>query len=142
MLFKDPAKLRKHIEDALSDLNREMVIQSQAKLGEINPRDTGRMRSSWFAQVGSASDAVAPEGTDRPNDDAKLLPLQFKEDVHLTNNLPYAQPVALGINLPPSWGGENRVWRASQSWYKDFRDATMPKIRKTSEIIIKNRYEL
>ena len=27
----------------------------------------------------------------------------------ITNNLPYAEPVCFGINLPPSWGGQYRI---------------------------------
>ena len=27
----------------------------------------------------------------------------------ITNNLPYAEPVCFGINLPPSWGGQYRT---------------------------------
>ena len=31
----------------------------------------------------------------------------FKGEV--TNNLPYAEPVCFGVNLPPSWGGQYRT---------------------------------
>ena len=27
----------------------------------------------------------------------------------VTNNLPYAEPVCFGVNLPPSWGGQYRT---------------------------------
>ena len=27
----------------------------------------------------------------------------------MTNNVPYAEPVCFGVNLPPSWGGRYRT---------------------------------
>ena len=140
--FRDPNSLQAHIEKALADLHKSIVVTAQAELGQITPRDTGRLRSSWFAQVGSGSNEVAPEGKDSPNTDAQQLPLQFKEDIYLTNNLPYAQPIALGVNLPPSWNGVPRVKAASQSWFYDFRQSRLPKIRDEEMAKIKRRYGL
>jgi len=35
----------------------------------------------------------------------KIKPFQGE----VTNNLPYAEPVCFGVNLPPSWGGQYRT---------------------------------
>ena len=126
--FTEAKALADHLKKAATELQKESVVTAQAWLGDSSnvPRDTGRMRSSWFAQVGSASSAVAPEGTDAPNTDAQSLELQPGQEAHLTNNLPYSQPIALGVNLPPSWGGQHRVVSAPVTWFKDFRDQKLP----------------
>ena len=70
--FYNSKKLGKHLKKALDQLQAETLITTQAELGssKVSPVDTGRFRSSWFAAEGSASSAVAPEGTDDPNEDA------------------------------------------------------------------------
>ena len=142
--FNKAKALADHLRKASTELQKESVVTAQAWLGNSCnvPRDTGRMRSSWFAQVGSASSAVAPEGTDAPRTDAQSLELQPGQDAHLTNNLPYAQPIALGVNLPPSWGGQHRVVSAPVTWFKDFRDQKLPLRMKDAAKVVKDRFEL
>ena len=143
--FTRARDLRRHLEKALGELQKETVITSQAWLGNSNnvPRDSGRMRSSWFAQVGSASSAVAAEDADKENEDAQSLELRWDQDVHLTNNLPYAQPIALGVNLPPSWGGSHRVVSAPVDWfYGQFLEGEVPRIRQAAAKVVKRRFEL
>ena len=43
----------------------------------------------------------------------KIKPFQGE----VTNNLPYAEPVCFGVNLPPSWGG---VYRSRQNTVAGF----------------------
>ena len=143
--FNNAKALLRHIEKAVVELQKEVVVTSQAWLGSTNnvPRDTGRMRSSWFAQEGSASTEVAPEGTDAPRTDAKSLSLRFGQDAHLTNSLPYAQPIALGVNLPPSWGGRHRVVSAPTNWYTgQFLKDRLPRIYEESIKIVTRRFDL
>ena len=73
--FTDPKKLARHLKKAADALTAEVLITTQASLGSaaISPVDTGRLRSSWFAAEGQASNAVAPEGADSPNTDATGL---------------------------------------------------------------------
>lgn len=83
------------------------VMQFQTDLGStaVSPRDTGRFRSNWFAQAGSAS-SEDTTATDRPQDDAKDLPLNYKRPVHLTNNLDYAETITFGgtaVSKDPNW---------------------------------------
>lgn len=105
---------RKPISLAASDTTRFMgnvlklsVMQFQADLGStaVSPRDTGRFRSNWFAQAGSAS-GKDTEATDQPQDDAKELLRDIRKPVHLTNNLDYAETITFGgtaVSKDPNW---------------------------------------
>jgi len=37
----------------------------------------------------------------------------------VTNNLPYAEPVCFGVNLPPSWGGRYRTRQNTQAGFPE-----------------------
>ena len=71
--FNNAKDLERHLKKALDALQAEVIVTTQAKLGStaVSPVDTGRFRSSWFAAEGTASSAVAPEGADKANEDAR-----------------------------------------------------------------------
>ena len=60
------------------------TLEWTKRVKKATPVDTGRLRSAWKTDI---------------------KPLQGT----VTNNLPYAEPVCFGINLPPSWGGFYRT---------------------------------
>ena len=128
----------------MDTLQFEVIKTTQAQLGstDVSPWSTGRLRSSWFAAEGSASSAVAPEGTDSPNTDATGLRVDSSKTYHLTNNLPYAQPIALGVNLPPSWGGQHRVRSAPKTWFTSFRNEAIPRIQAEAARQIRKEFDL
>ena len=141
-VFRDAAALERHLKKALDTLQFDVIKATQAGLGSktVSPWSTGRLRSSWFAAEGTASSAVAPEGTDSPNTDATGLRVDSSKTYHLTNNLPYVQPIALGENLPPSWGGEARA--KSRGWFTLFRNETIPQIQQTAARAVKKHFDL
>lgn len=142
--FTRARDLQKHLEDALSALQKETLVTAQKRLGSkgVSPYDTGRFRSSWFAAEGQASDAEAPVGTDAANENAQGLPVVWNKTYHLTNNLPYAPAIALGVNLPASWGGENRLRSKPATWFTSFRNQTIPEIQRKAARTVKQRFEL
>jgi hypothetical protein len=142
--FSNPKDLIAHLEKAAAEQLKETIVTSQAWLGSSknSPRDTGRLRSSWFAAEGSPSGQEAPEGANSPQTDAKGLEVVIGRNYHLTNNLPYAAPIALGVNLPPSWGGVHRVVSAPPSWFIDFRNQEIPRIAEAAGRVIKRRFDL
>ena len=144
--FTRASDLEKHLKKALDSLQAQTLITTQNELGseKVSPIDTGRFRSSWFAAEGSASSAVAPEGTDDPNEDAQQLALRVDSNktYHLTNNLPYAEAIALGVNTPPSWGGGSKVKSKSPNWFYDFVNSRVPKIQAAAAKVVKRDYEL
>ena len=132
--FTDASELKKHIKKALDALQAEVLITTQAELGSaaVSPVDTGRFRSSWFAAEGNSSGAVAPEGSNSANTDATGLKVDSKKNYHLTNNLPYAESVAI----------EGRVVSKPPGWFKEFRDQTIPTIQAEAARQIKSEFDL
>jgi hypothetical protein len=132
--FRDPAKLSAHIKKALDFQMAETLISTQAGLGSasVSPVDTGRLRSSWFAAEGNASNAEAPEGANSASTDAEQLRVDSKRNYHLTNNLVYAQRVAL----------EGHVKNKPITWFRDFRDQVIPKIQAEAARQAKREFDL
>ena len=133
-VFKDPKKLERHLRKALDALQAETLITTQAELGSsaVSPIDTGRFRSSWFAAEGTASNAVASEGANSPNTDATGLRVDSRKNYHLTNNLPYAQEIALN----------NKAVSKAPTWFKDFRSSRIPKIQAEAAKQVKQQFDL
>ena len=133
-VFKDPKKLAAYLKKAADALQAETVITTQAELGskQISPYQTGRFRSSWFAAEGNSSNAVAPEGSDSPNKDATGLRYDSRKNYHLTNNLPYAQTIAI----------EGVVVSQEPTWFKDFRSSRIPKIQDEAARQVKREFDL
>ena len=132
--FDNAKDLEKHLKKALDALQAEVLITTQARLGsaEVSPVDTGRFRSSWFAAEGTASSAVASEGTDSPNTDATGLRVDSSKEYHLTNNLPYAQSVAI----------EGNVVSQPKTWFTSFRNEAIPRIQQAAAKVVKQEFSL
>ena len=132
--FNDPKKLADYLKKALDAQVATTLITVQSKLGSdlVSPKDTGRFRSSWFAAEGTASSDTAPEGTNSPNTDATGLRVDSSKTYHLTNNLPYAQSVAI----------EGRVVSKPTTWFKDFRDSQIPKLQEEAARQVKQQFDL
>ena len=97
-------------------LLRVAVFETDRRVKEASPVDTGRLRASWQIGENSASGGTKPEGQyssgitppSRTNYSQEKLGNVYS--VH--NNLPYAEPVLTGNNLPPSWKGR---WRSKNN---------------------------
>ena len=132
--FKSAKELEEHLRKALNSLQAEIITTVQAELGStaVSPYRDGRFRSSWFAAEGQASDAVAPEGADSPNNDAMGLRVDASKEYHLTNSLVYAQSVAI----------EGNVVSQPRTWFTSFRNSRIPKIQKAATQVVKAQYGL
>ena len=132
--FESAKDLERHLKKALDSLQAETLITTQSELGssKVSPIDTGRLRSSWFASEGTASGSVASEGTNSPNTDATDLKVDSSKSYWLTNNLPYAQRVAL----------EGHVVSKDANWFRDFVDSHVPKIQAKAAKVVKQQFEL
>ena len=132
--FSNSRDLEKHLKKALDALQAEVLITTQARLGSaaVSPRDSGRFRSSWFAAEGTASSAVASEGTDSPNTDATGLRVDSSKEYHLTNSLPYSQSVAI----------EGNVVSQPKTWFTSFRNEAIPRIQQAAAKVVKQEFSL
>ena len=73
-----------HFEQQVINTVRKATLKAEADIKQFTPVDTGNLRESF---------------------DNKIEP--FIGEVF--TNVEYAEPVAYGTNLPPSWGGKYRT---------------------------------
>ena len=138
--FTRASDLEKHLKKALDSLQAETLITTQDKLGskQVSPVDTGRFRSSWFAAEGTASSAVAPEGADKANEDAKGLRIDSSKTYHLTNSLVYAQAIAIEGRTNPEKNQKSKP----ATWFVDFINGRVPKIQAQAAKVVKRNFQL
>ena len=138
--FTRAKNLERHLKKALDSLQSQTLITTQNELGsaKVSPIDTGRFRSSWFAAEGTASSAVAPEGTDSPNEDAQGLKVDALKTYHLTNSLPYAQAIALDGRTNPEKNQKSKP----ATWFVDFINGRVPKIQAQAAKVVKRNFQL
>ena len=138
--FNNAKDLERHLKEAMDALQAEVLITTQRRLGStaVSPVDTGRFRSSWFAAEGSASSAVAPEGADEENEDAKGLKIDSRKTYHLTNSLPYAQAIAIEGRTNP----EKNQRSKPATWFTSFRNETIPSIQAEAARQIRKEFDL
>ena len=67
------------MEEAVIDLVAATTLEWTRRVKKATPVDTGRLRNSWQTEIKPTTGTII-------------------------NNLPYAEPVCYGTNLPPSWG--------------------------------------
>lgn len=125
-----------YMEDEVDRLLRAVVLQTDRLVKKASPVDTGRFAVSWM--IGKDDQNGKPK---KPGNYGKQITppkgsnyLPGTETVgsayYVHNNLPYAEPVALGTNLPPSWGGKYRSKgnQVTAGWFqlvaKDMEDIT------------------
>lgn len=124
--FKD---LAPNIQQALDDALTGTLVDQQGALVEANPKDSGRMASSW--QIGHNS---RPTPADRGKGWAKpgaakvevweyTQKISFKGEWYISNAAPYAEFIAL--NYPPS------ATKAQKDWFTAIAN-------QTSNVFIKN----
>ena len=80
------------MEEAVIDLVAATTFEWTRRVKKATPVDTGRLRNSWQTEIKPTSGTII-------------------------NNLPYAEPVCYGENLPPSWG---KQFRTRQQTVKGF----------------------
>ena len=79
-------------------------FQEDLSSTKVSPVNEGRLRSNWFASVGTNESTT--EAENRPQTDASDLPLDWKKKNNLVNNLPYAERLAFGnyaVSQPKNW---------------------------------------
>jgi hypothetical protein len=119
------SQIGNYMGDQLEKLLRVTVLETDNRLKLQTPVDSGRMRVSWQIGENSADGAPASEGSYgagiAPPKGTNYQPGQEKLGNYYSihNNLPYAEPVANGTNLPPSWGGQYRTRQGTVPGYPD-----------------------
>jgi len=73
-----------HFADKVQKTVRNATLQAEKDIKDFTPVDTGNLRNSFKSKVEPFIGEVS-------------------------TNVEYAEPVAYGTNLPPSWGGKYRT---------------------------------
>jgi hypothetical protein len=121
-----------YMGDQLEKLLRVTVLETDARLKQQSPVDTGRFRVSWQIGQNAADGAPASEGGYgagiTPPKGSNYQPGQEKlgnyYSVH--NNLPYAEPLAQGSSKQAPAGWVDRTAREMQR----FVDQNWERIRR------------
>jgi len=107
------SQIGNYIEGQYEKLLRVAVFETDRRVKEASPIDTGRLRVSWQIGQNSASGGIKPEGqystAITPPDRINYSQEKLGNIYSIHNNLPYVEPVLTGKNLPPSWNG---TWRS------------------------------
>ena len=111
-----------YCEQQVEQLLRATVLETDRRLKERSPVDTGRFRFSWQIGENSSSGTPAPPGQYRGTA-APPLAINYQAgqerlgnvySVH--NNLPYAEPLAQGHSQQAPAGWVDLVGREMQSF--------------------------
>ena len=107
------SQIGNYIEGQYEKLLRVAVFETDRRVKEASPIDTGRLRVSWQIGQNSASGGIKPEGqyssAITPPDRINYSQEKLGNVYSIHNNLPYVEPVLTGKNLPRSWNG---TWRS------------------------------
>ena len=111
-----------YMGDQLEQLLRVTVLETDSRLKQQSPVDTGRFRVSWQIGQNAANGVPAPEGSYgagiTPPKGSNYQPGQEKlgnyYSVH--NNLPYAEPLAQGSSRQAPAGWVDRTAREMQNF--------------------------
>ena len=127
-------------EEQFNKVIRFAVIELDARLKEGSPVDTGRFRGNW--QISQNSKAVqnvfGPFQNNKGLPRSSLPPIRTNyrnekagNTYSIINNLPYAEAVTYGTNLPPSWGGTFKTRQDKRAGWPD------PQVRAVSILVSK-----
>ena len=93
------------MEDAVVFLVAATTLEWTSRVKKATPVDTGRLRNSWQTEIKPTTGTII-------------------------NNLPYAEPVCYGTNLPPSW---NNTFRTKQKTVKGFPELIGKELQKWAD---------
>lgn len=124
------------IKEALDKAFAEHLIATQRRLVKNNPKDTGRMASSWFIGRNQPDLSTRPEDWAEPGDKRTEVQefggqVKFDGTWYISNNVPYAERVALDpLYAKGGAGGPDWYTRIANSRTADFNKRADKHLRK------------
>ncbi len=115
------------IQEALDKALARTLNLQQGALNEQPPVDTGRMASSW--QIGKNNPPTPADRGESWDSGGRGIKWEYNGKItfdgtwYIANNVPYAAPVALLGNYPPSWGGKAPA-SIPEGWYTTIANQT------------------
>ena len=107
-------------EQKFEQLLRATVFETDKRLKEESPVDTGRFRLSWAVSE-SGTPGYDPGPQSAPPAINAPLKLDYQTEklggvYHIHNNLPYAEPLAIGHSPQAPAGWTERIAREMTNW--------------------------
>ena len=131
----DLGDIADHFEEKFNKLLQVSVFKADRLVKKGTVVDTGRLR--FNCQVAentrSGTKSLLPGkygDVIPPIDKVNYSTEKIGNDYAIINNLPYAEPVVLGTNLHPSWGGQ---YRSRQNDPKGWFNSLAKEIKKEIE---------
>ena len=127
-------------EEQFNKVIRFAVLELDARLKEGSPVDTGRFRGNWQISQNSklVPNVFGPYQNNKGLPRSALPPIRTNyrnekagNTYSIINNLPYAEAVTYGTNLPPSWGGTFKTRQDKRAGWPD------PQVRAVSILVSK-----
>ena len=115
--------IKQYIEKKTDKFARVLVLEVDQAVKENTPVDSGRLRASWMIGQNDLKGKPKPKGkypmTPSASGSNYVPGSEKMGNVYsIHNNLPYAEPIAFGTNLPRSWGGQYRTKKADPGWFE------------------------
>lgn len=110
--------------DRYEQLLRATVLETDSRLKQGSPVDTGRFRASWQVSENSTAAGQKPPG------DYAITPIEriaYQDErignvYHVHNNLPYAEPLANGHSPQAPAGWVDLIAREMTAWVQQQAD--------------------
>ena len=120
------------VQEALDKGLAEHLTKIQGKLAKANPVDTGRMASSWYIGKNQPDLSVEPE-RDGPGDvtiKEYSGKIEYDGQWFVSNNLPYAERVALDAKWAKGGAG-------GANWYRSIENSQVESLNKSMAKFLK-----
>ena len=106
--------------DKYEQLLRVTVLETDKRLKEASPVDTGRFRLSWaISEQGTPGYDAGPQTSPSGITPPRRLDYQVERAgnvYHIHNNLPYAEPLANGHSIQAPAGWTDVIAREMTNW--------------------------
>lgn len=111
----------KYAEEQFEKLLRVAVLETDSRLKQESPVDTGRFRASWAIGQNSAPFRGQPEGDYKQKPPPLAVNYQLGNEkpgnvYSIHNNLPYAEPLATGWSKKAPGPWVDNVAKNIQTW--------------------------
>ena len=117
-----------YARDRFELLLKVAVNETDKRLKEGSPTDTGRLKNSWQISQNAANGVGKPPGkypnSITPPDRTNYQDEKIGNIYIVYNNVEYAEAVIAGGNMPPSWKGK---WRSRGNQIKQNYHLTVAK---------------
>ena len=114
-------------QEKYEQLLRVVVLETDSRLKQESPVDTGRFRMSWaISEQGTPGYDAGPQATPGAIAPPRRLDYQVERAggvYHIHNNLPYAEPLANGHSPQAPAGWTDRIAREMTAWARQTADS-------------------